>query len=67
MQWVSPTRNVPQPEVHSTPNQEVLQASAAEEVMLLVEDALHRRPGGDDILEEHKSDKTLKDASRRRL
>ncbi|KAJ4946742.1 hypothetical protein JOQ06_008788 [Pogonophryne albipinna] len=57
-------RNVSSFEVMNTSTTEVSESEAAKE---MVESALLKKPGGDDVLEEYKSDNPLKHSTRRQL
>ncbi|KAI4803772.1 hypothetical protein KUCAC02_025420 [Chaenocephalus aceratus] len=64
-EWGAPTcRNVSSFEVMNTSTTEVSESEAAKE---MVESALLKKPGGDDVLEEYKSENSLKHSTRRQL
>lgn len=66
LQWWlgSPGSTASSPEVGARPCGEPLESSAAKE---MVGNALRLKPGGEDILEEYQSNKSLSDRSRRQL
>ncbi|KAI9524981.1 hypothetical protein NQZ68_012491 [Dissostichus eleginoides] len=64
-EWGAPTgRNVSSFEVMNTSTTEVSESEAAKE---MVESALLKKPGGDDVLEKYKSENSLMHSTRRQL
>lgn len=60
----SPAPSLPSSAVRARPNEQVLESNAAKEMVVNI---LRVKPGGKDILEEYRSDKSLSNRSRRHL